>query len=232
MSNVPVGTVGAAPLIVVGPEDGACVDAVCCCGGGCSAGAFFAAGLALAVAVCLAGWSFFSVGLVLAVLVGFAFGAGAAVSELVEEPPSPTMLFMRSIMPPPDELPLDENILPNKLPPDDCTEAVCVVGSETLPVAVRVVARSPLGGVRMLAGIVPAEVATRLRITPASSTLYVLTAEAKVGCMPPSAKLRGADRPPRLTRAAICASSRCCLVRTAATTSSGDVKAGQAAVET
>src|SRR5262245_54288652 len=112
------------------------------------------------------------------------------------------MRAMRSIMPPPDdagaddagadddELPLVVNRLPKKLPPDDvCADAVCV--SATLPVAVRVVARaarSPLGGVRMLAGMVPAEVETCERTTPSSSTLCDRTAEANVGCMPPSAK--------------------------------------------
>ena len=134
LSKLPVGTVGAAPLIVV--VAGA-VDAVwVCVVAGCAAGSLFGWAAGLAFAVCLAGRSFLSVGLVLDAVclvgAGLAFGAGAAFSG-VPEPPSPTMRAMRAIMLPPDDdsllggellveglleegaLPLDENRLLNML---------------------------------------------------------------------------------------------------------------------
>lgn len=141
LSKLPAGTVGAAPLIVVWLGAGACFDAVCC-----SAGSLFGRmAPAFGLAVCLADGSFFSAGLVLAVFVGagFAFGTGGALSVLLE-PPRPTIRAIRSITPPSedwllDELPLDENRLLNMPPPDDgCADTT---GSDTLPVAVRAVAR-------------------------------------------------------------------------------------------
>lgn len=254
MSNEPTGTVAAAPLIVGWLGAAGCVEAVCCSAGAGAASVFgrIAPGFVAAVAVCLAGCFLSSFGLDV-VLVALAFGAGADFSSL-DEPPRPTMRAMRSIMPPPDEddgeeddellLDEDENILLKKPPEADAVSVFAsarTTGSETLPVvvgrddeavAVRV-ARSPLGGVRMLAGMVPAEVEVRVRTTPSSSTLCDCRAEANVGCMPPSAKLRTAGRlVPRRIRSATCASSRRVLSCTAARTSSGVVMAGQAAVET